>query len=256
MRSVGQSGHGLGRTVAVGRPVGPRSWSRGRSRSACRTTVWVARSRSVGQSGRRLQWPKARIPATGRGPTCSKRGGGHEPAGTGRSLKWNDDRRKQFRKLVRFGGERCFKILSRPPALVMAGDPARLERPQPARPGPPRARGGPASHSVRPSARAVSWGGRPCRETHVGVRGSCSRPGLDGGVVTLSSQGGRDSASARSRSPRARVHAAGIPTQNASGQSPRTHTQPYTYTHPFLPVTWYPGRARAPAAGQVARKFE
>ena len=150
-----------------------------------------------------------------------------------------------------------FRRPSRPwYGLVMAGDPARLERPQPARPGPPRARGGPASHSVRPSARAVSWGGRPCRETHVGVRGSCSRPGLDGGVVTLSSQGGRDSASARSRSPRARVHAAGIPTQNASGQSPRTHTQPYTYTHPFLPVTWYPGRARAPAAGQVARKFE
>ena len=150
-----------------------------------------------------------------------------------------------------------FRRPSRPwYGLVMAGDPARLERPQPARPGPPRARGGPASHSVRPSARAVSWGGRPCRETHVGVRGSCSRPGLDGGVVTLSSQGGRDSASARSRSPRVRVHAAGIPTQNASGQSPRTHTQPYTYTHPFLPVTWYPGRARAPAAGQVARKFE
>ena len=101
-RSVCQSGHGLGRTVAVGRPVGPRSWLRGRRRSACRTTVWVARSRSVGQSGRRLQGPMGRKPATGRGPTCSKRGGGHEPAGTGRSLKRNDDRRKQFRKLVRF----------------------------------------------------------------------------------------------------------------------------------------------------------
>ena len=109
-RSVCQSGHGLGRTAEVGRPVGPQPWPRGRSRSACRTTVWVARSQSVGQSGRRSQGLMGRKPATGRGPTCSKRGGGHEPAGTGRSLKWNDDRRKQFRKLVRFGGERCFKI--------------------------------------------------------------------------------------------------------------------------------------------------
>ena len=115
-RSVCQSGHGLGRTVAAGRPDGPRSWLRGRSRSACRTTVWVARSRSVGQSGRRLQWPKARIPATGRGPTCSKRGGGHEPAGTGRSLKWNDDRRKQVR-IGTLNGGRCFEILFFPLAV-------------------------------------------------------------------------------------------------------------------------------------------
>ena len=137
----------------------------------------------------------------------------------------------------------------------MAGDPARLERPQSARPGPPRARGGPASHSVRPSARAVSWGGRPRCETHVGVRGSCSRPGL-GGDVTSSSQGGRDPALARSRSPRARVHADGIPTQNQPGQSPRTHTQPYTYTHTFPAGHLVPGPGSRPGgrpSGMVIR---
>jgi hypothetical protein len=51
MRSGGQSGHGLGRTVAVGRPVGPRSWSHGHGRTASQVTVLAARPQSVGRSG-------------------------------------------------------------------------------------------------------------------------------------------------------------------------------------------------------------
>jgi len=89
------------------------------------------------------------------------------------------------------GGRKLLpSILSRPPAQVMVGVPARPERPSRTGWDRPQACGGPTSHSDRPSAAAVGWGPRPVRLTEgTGGRDPVPAAGVKG-VVTSLRQGG------------------------------------------------------------------
>ena len=140
-----------------------------------------------------------------------------------------------------------FCDLSRPGyGMVIAGVPARPERPSRTGWVRPHACGGPTSHSDRPPAAAVGWGPRPVRLTEgTGGRDPVPAAGVRGDVTTLR-QGGDVTPPRPDSSTRGfRARADTVQPKTYERAQPSLHAE-HTFTHTLSCRSAVPGPGSRP----------